>query len=1077
MKGIIEFFAQRHILATLLTFMILLLGLNSLRTLKRDLYPHVDFGEVEISTMYPGASPEDVELNVTNKIEDELKSVTGIERIRSTSMENISSIHVILSADLRDPEKVKDNIREAVGRVTDLPAEVTEAPFIIDIDTSWINVIEVGITGDLPYGEMRELARNFEKKLRDVPGVKTLMKYGYRAREIKVEVSPEAMDRYQVPLYEIIRAVQARNIRATAGTFESFTSEKNVVALAQFREPAEVGDVIVRSTFEGPLVRIKDLAVVNEDFEEETVISHVEGRKAISFIVFKDEEADIIRTVNAIKRLVRREAAKQVYVLEEDVKEKEGPLAALRRFLGRAEEEDGVFWYKYGNVKILYSQDLSIYVQQRFNVVTVNLVIGLLLVVLVLTVFLNRRTAVWVALGIPVSILGVFFLLPRFGAFLDILSLSSVVLMIGIIVDDGIIISENINRHFEAGASPLAAAVEGTSEVFLPVVTTVLTTCLVFIPMFFMTGMIGKFVYVIPLVVILALSISLFECIFALPAHIQRGLEKATRSSRGTPDRRWFQKIKEIFRRVEVHLLRFRYPLIALFALLFAAALWYAGTSMEFILFPTQAADYIAVEIELPPGTPLEVTEQGVVEVESIIRELPETELQTNIARIGRSETKGRAENYAGILVGLTPFDERTRTAHEMVEELREKTHRLQEEMKIVFEVSGSGPPTGRPVDLRVIGSDDAMRVKLADAVEDYLRGIEGVKDIDRDDKPGKDQIEIKIDHEQLARLGLTVADVAQNVRVAYDGEIVTSIRDGDEDVNFRVQLAGAARKDIRYLRDLVVPNQQGRLIRLREVASLEPGPGPSAYRHYDGERAIAVTGDIDQDITTPLEVRDAVLRQFDLERDWPGMKLIASGEAEESEQAVINLSTTFLIAFLGIYFLLVLLFNSYTQPIFVVVAIPFGIAGVIFALALHGEPLGFFALIGTIGLAGVVVNDSLVMVSHLNKLTTRRSGENILEVVAEGASDRLRAIILTSLTTVSGLLPLAYGIGGTDEWMAPMALTLGYGILFATPLTLVLVPCLYLVRDDLLKLYKRRKARGKRRRGGRVQVAGPGTP
>jgi multidrug efflux pump subunit AcrB len=1067
MKAIIEFFAKRHILATLLTFMILLLGLNSLRTLKRDLYPHVDFGQVEISTVYPGASPEDVELNVTNKIEDELKSVTGIDRITSTSMENISSISVTLAPDLRDPDKVKDNIHEAVARVTDLPAEVTESPFVIDIDTSWINVIEVGIAGDLSYDEMREIARQFEKKLKDVPGVKMLMKFGYRAREVKVEVSPEAMDTYQIPLYEIIRAVKARNIRATAGTFESFTSEKNVVALAQFRDPAEVGDVIVRSTFEGPLVRIKDLAVVRDDFEEETVISHLEGRKAISFIVFKDEDADIIRTVNAIKKLVRREAAKQVFALEEDRKKEEGPLAALKRLLGREKEEKEVFWFKYGNVRILYSQDLSVYVQDRFNIVTINLVIGLALVVLVLTVFLHRRTAFWVALGIPVSIMGVFFLLPRFGAFLDILSLSSVVLMIGIIVDDGIIISENINRHFEAGASPLKAAIEGTGEVILPVVTTVLTTCLVFIPMFFMTGMIGKFVYVIPLVVILALGISLFECVFALPAHIQRGLEKASKRSRGAPGRRWFEKLKGIFRKVELRLLRLRYPLIGLFVAVFAAALWYAGSSMEFILFPTQAADYIAVEIELPPGTPLGATEQDVIAIENIIQELPETELQTFVARVGRSETKGRAENYAGILIGLTPFDERTRTAHEIVEELRKRTDQLKGKRKVVFEVSGSGPPAGRPVDLRVIGSDDGMRIKLADQVEEYLEGIDGVKDIDRDDKPGKDQIEIKIDHEQLARLGLTVADVAQNVRVAYDGEVVTSIRDGDEDVEFRVQLAGVARKDLRYLRNLTVPNQQGRLIRLSEVAWLESGPGPSAYRHFDGERAIAVTGDIDQDITTPLEVRDAVLGHFDLEADWPGMKIIIGGEAEESEQAVINLSTTFLIALLGIYFLLVLLFNSYTQPLFVVVAIPFGLVGVIVALALHGEPLGFFALIGTIGLAGVVVNDSLVMVSHLNTLIKQRPEENILTLVAEGASDRLRAIILTSLTTVSGLLPLAYGIGGTDEWMAPMALTLGYGILFATPLTLVLVPCLYVVRHDMLRLFERKKARTGRKTAG----------
>ena len=408
--------------------------------------------------------------------------------------------------------------------------------------------------------------------------------------------------------------------------------------------------------------------------------------------------------------------------------------------------------------------------------------------------------------------------------------------------------------------------------------------------------------------------------------------------------------------------------------------------------------------------------------------------------------------------MALTPYSERTRTADEIVEDLRQKVEKLEGIDKIIFQVAGGGPPAGRPVDLRVIGPDDEMRKELADRVEEFLQTIDGVKDISRSDKPGKQQIEIKIDYESLARLSLTVADVARNVRIAYDGEVVTSLRDGDEDVDFRVQLAAVAREDVSYLLNLSIPNRQGRLIKLREVARLETGPGPTAYRHFDGERTISIVGDIDQDITTPLKVIGAVFEHFNVEEDWPGVQLLVGGEAQESEKAVVNLAATFIIAFLGIYFLLVLLFNSFIQPILVIVAIPFGIVGVIIAFALHSEPIGFFALIGTIGLAGVVVNDSLVLVSRLNTLKKEKPAANILAVVAEGTSDRLRAIILTSLTTVSGLLPLAYGIGGTDIWMAPMALALGYGIAFATPLTLVLIPCLYVIGNDIGRIFKRKE-------------------
>jgi multidrug efflux pump subunit AcrB len=286
----------------------------------------------------------------------------------------------------------------------------------------------------------------------------------------------------------------------------------------------------------------------------------------------------------------------------------------------------------------------------------------------------------------------------------------------------------------------------------------------------------------------------------------------------------------------------------------------------------------------------------------------------------------------------------------------------------------------------------------------------------------------------------------------------VTTIRDGEDDVEFRVRLVEAARRNIYYLQNLKIPNRQGRLIRLGDVASLQTGPGPSAFRHFDGERSISIIGDVDKNVTTPLEVTSAVFQHFDVDKDWPGLKLEVGGEAEESEKAMINLAGTFIIAVIGIYFLLVLLFDSFTLPFFVMVAIPFGIVGVIVAFAIHNESISFFGMIGTIGLAGVVVNDSLVLVNHLNVLKRKKPDANILEVVSEGTSDRLRAIILTSITTVIGLLPLAYGIGGTDVWMAPMALALGYGLVFATPLTLVLIPCLYVIRGDIGRIFRRKK-------------------
>ena len=1045
MSSFFRFFAERHKLAILFTIMIILLGLSSLIQMQREQWPKVDLGIMHVITIYPGASPEDVELNVTNKLEDELEGVTGIERITSISMENVSSIRVVIDPDVKDEAEVKREIRDAVGRVTDFPDEVTESPLIIDIKTSIIPIFEVGISGDLPYPELREIARLFEKKLEVVPGVAGIERFGYLAREIQVEVLPEAMDKYQIPLQQIIAAIRARNIRATAGTLESYTSEKNVVTLQQFREPLEVGDVIVRSTLDGSIIRVSDLAIVQDDFEAAEVLSRMNGKSAISFMVTKSESADIIRTVDAIKELVEQE----------------------RQGLPPG-------------VEILSSNDFSRYVRNRFAIVRTNGLIGLVLVMLMLTLFLNLRIAFWVAMGIPVALLGAIFLLPRFDMSLNSISLSSMILVLGIIVDDGIIISENIYRHIEKGEPPVVAAVEGVREVFLPVLTTILTTFLAFAPMFFMPGMLGKFIFVIPLVISLALLISLFEVTVALPAHLIGGLRQHQDGDKRVTSHRWFEALRSYYQRLMPRVFRFRYVFVLFSVALLIGALLYAVNFMKFVLFPSGMADQFYVMVELPRGTPLMTTSDKVKQIEALINQLPEEELESFTTRIGIQVEvnvgESERENHAFLSVNLTPFATRERTADEIIESLRQKTAALTGVTNIVYAIESGGPPVGKPVTIRIVGSDDAFfgwesrgfserkratRAKLADAVEGFLKTIEGVKDIARDDKSGKDQVEVQLDNDALSRLGLTVADVAQSIRIAYDGEVVTSVRYGDEDVDFRVMLHEKVRKRLGDLSELLIPNRQGQLVKLKAVTSFSTSPGPTDYHHYDGERTITITADLVPDTMTSLEVTEMVKNHFDLNQNWQGMRFVVGGEAQETEESMRSLFTTFALAAVGIYFLLVLLFNSFTQPFLVMVASPFGILGVIITFALHGEPFGFVGMLGVIGLAGVVVNDALVMVNHINKLKEQRPSERVFDIVVEGASNRLRVVILTTLTTIAGLMPLAYGFGGTDPYMAPMALALGYGLLFATPLTLILVPCLYMIFQDIGRRVKRERNEG----------------
>ncbi|MDH5180244.1 MAG: efflux RND transporter permease subunit [Gammaproteobacteria bacterium] len=1022
LKGFFRYFAERHLLAYMITFSAILLGLSTLTGIQRDTFPRVEFGEVFISTVYPGASPEDVELKVTNKIEKELQDINGIKHFMSWSRENLSLIRVVIEADERDPDKVVQNVREAVGRVNDLPVEVRESPLVKEIDTSVLPVIEVGMTGDLPYHELRELARRFEKKLENIPGVTSVSRYGYRAREIRVEVLPDKLHTHEVSLRDIVNAIGVRNIRATGGSFESYTSEKNIVTLAQFRDPAEVGDVIVKTTFDGPLVRVKDLAIVHDDFAEEKVLSRMGGVSAISFVAHKRSEADLIRTAEAVKQLV---------------------------------EEQQKIMPK--GVTLLLSRDHSTYVKNRLSIVLTNGAIGLVMVLLVLSVFLKPRLAFWVALGVPIAILGVIFLLPMFDTFLDSVTLTAMVLVIGIIVDDAIIISENIYRKFEQGLAPIDAAVEGVHGVFRPVLTTILTTFAAFAPMFFMPGVLGKFVYVIPLVITLALFVSLLESTLALPAHLSAGMQAHAGTQADSARQHYFNTLRDKFRHWLLGVLKRRYISLSVFMVIFIGAMTYAVKFMDFVLFPSSTAERFFIFVKMPTGTSLQATSDAVRKVEQLVAGLGKGELESYVARIGTfgdDVVSNESENFASLQVSLTPFANRERTADAIVESLRKQTDADKTFERVYYQVDTGGPPVGRPIFIRVVGSDDGIRTKLADDVIAYLNSLPGAKDIDRSDKPGKEQVEIKLDYAKLARVGVTVADVAQMVRIAYDGEVVTNVRYGDEDVDFRVIFARGVRGDQAFLSQLQIPNRSGRQTRLGTLAKFDVGPGPSQFSHYQGERAITVSGDIDKKVSTSLKISKAVQAHFQVDRDYPGMQLIIGGEAEESEKSKQDLLNIFIIAALAIYALLILLFNSLWQPLMVMLAIPFAIVGVIIAFALHAQDLGFLALTGIVGLAGVVVNDSLVLVNHVNELR-KSSNLTLREVVAQATTDRLRAIVLTTVSTVAGVLPLAYGIGGADPYMSPMALALGYGLLFATPLTLVLVPCLYLIGDDVIVRFR----------------------
>jgi multidrug efflux pump subunit AcrB len=500
----------------------------------------------------------------------------------------------------------------------------------------------------------------------------------------------------------------------------------------------------------------------------------------------------------------------------------------------------------------------------------------------------------------------------------------------------------------------------------------------------------------------------------------------------------WFVRFRRHFGIVLHKLLLKRYAVIGVFLALMVAAFLYAAKYMDFVLFPTQSADEFYILVELPSGASLELTAEKLQEVEALVAALPSEELDSYTTRVGTHGmyNLGENENWALMGVYLTAFAKRDRNADEIVDSLRTQIGRLEGFDTFTYIIDSGGPPIGRPVELRIIGSDDAQRLALA--------------------KTGKKQIVVALDYVRLAVQNLNVADVARNLRLAYDGEIVTSVRYGNEDVDFRVILEEEARGSAEVLGKLIIPNRDGRFVELQEVADFRLDAGPSNFYHFDNERTITVTANIDKERTTSLLATNAVLNAIDLRQDWPAMRIVAGGETEETQESMGSLVVAFTVAAVGIYLVLLLLFNSLIQPLLVMFAVPFGLIGVIFAFALHGQTIGFLAMLGVIGLVGIVVNDSLILVNLANRMRESTVDVLVKDSIVDATKNRLRPILLTSVTTVAGLLPMAYGIGGSDPFSAPMALAMGYGILFATPLTLILLPCLLLVQDDMQRLARR---------------------
>lgn len=1039
MNRLIEFFAKQGLFGGMILIYTLIVGSVTLYTIQREAFPNVTFDVVQVVTVYPGAAPEEVEKLITNPLEQDLKEVTGIKRLTSVSTESTSIITLQLDPDQTTLDEAKADVKEVVDRFDDLPGD-SEEPRVLSLETKQQPIIEIFLSGDLSDEEIREKARFLELKLENIREVAKVQPKGMRDLEIHVEAQPTKLAQYQLSLGDLINAVRAQNISVPGGTFEraredGIKEEFLIRTVGEYENVEEVGATVIRANELGQAVRVRDVAKISYALEKMNQSFRGKGKSAIDLTVIKKENADAITLVEKVRAVVDEN----------------------RAALG-------------DKVEIAYANDLSYYIKRRLSVLQGNLVIGLILVLVVLSFFFPFKIALLTAIGIPFSFLGTMIFFNAAGISLNLLTMMGLIIVLGMLVDDAIVVVENAVRYIDEGLEPKEAAIVGTQQVWLPVTASVLTTLTVFAPLMFMSGIFGKFVKFLPAAVIIGLICSILECFFILPHHIGYLIKKKdlTPSSERKTKKKLYERVDDWwrsgplvwYRKVLEFVFRYRWGVVAGAAGLFFVSLLVVAKLMNFVLFPPEGVEVFLIKAQAPTGTTLEETTRLIDPLENLVESLPSHELDTFVAQVGIQQqdpndpaTK-RGSHFAQIVIYLTPATARDRSAEDIIADLREKAGLPEGLAQVQFDRINPGPPAGAPISIGVRGREYKEILPAVEYIKAVLAKEKGVMDLTDSHVIGKKELWVKVDSAIAASAGLSVGDIGTTVRAAFEGIEATQIRKLDEEVAVRVMWPKETRDNQASISDLKISNRTGSLVPITSVAQFGNSQGIANYEHEDNQRQVRVLGDVDTSVTSSIKVNGLVKDMLpELEKKFPDVTFNFGGEDQDTEESLTSLFKTFGVALLGILLILVVTFQSLTQAALVLfLTVPLGVIAVIWTFFLHGWPITFMGMLGVIALSGVIVNNSIVYISFVNE--ARAAGDSKMKSLMDAGLLRLRPIFLTTFTTVVGILPTAYGIGGLDQFVVPIALALGWGLAIGSLLSTIVFPASVAALDDVNEFF-----------------------
>lgn len=1036
MQRLIDFFARQGLFAELITILLMGIGLHAMFNIKREVFPNVQYDIITVYTIFPGAAPSEVEKLITNPLEQELKEVDGIKKIFSTSVEGVSGIVIQLDPDQTTQEEAKADIEDVIDRYKDLPVEA-EDPTVTAIESTLIPVVEVGVMGGDGLFNLKETARYVEKELEKIKGVARVDVRGEREYEIRVEVSAQKLKAHQLSFTEIVQALREQNVSIPGGTFSQIKNniETDVIVRTegQFKDADDVKKTVLRSNDLGKAIYLSDVADVQLSLKKQQIAHRVNGRESIRLVVMKKEKADAVTVVDDVRALL----------------------------------DSGLNSDRIKNVEFEMVNDLSLLIRRRLGVLSSNLIVGLILVVLILSMFLPFKVSLVTSAGIPFSFLGTMAIFYHWDVSLNLITMMGLIIVIGMLVDDAIVVTENAVREMEDGKDPVTAAVQGTQRIWSAIFASVMTTVLAFYPMTIMSGIFGKFVYYIPVGVILALSISLLECYFILPYHIGRWIRLKDIHKKPTGLKAYFEKawnkLDESYGRFLYFVTRRRYWMLLAFFGFLVITVINVSQNMRLVLFPPEGIDQFIIKAKAPIGTTLEQTLELMRPIEERVKNLPKEELKNFVTTAGefrqRDDEPGeRGSHYAQVMVYLTAETQRERVALDIIESLRQEFEKTKGDtpLHVTFERLNPGPPVGAPISIGVQGEDYNEIMPLVDEIVAELQAIPGTQDVSHNYSAGKEQTIVQVRNDQARSVGLTAQMVGQTVLAAFEGVEATTIRELEDEIDIRVSLPEKEKRGRENgIGSFDILNSFGQLIPLKSIADFKTEKGIEFYAHVNNSRQVTISGDVDVNLISATEVSNRIrAKEHEYLTKYPKLSLNFAGEDEDTQESLGSLMRAFILAFVLIYFLLILTFQSFIWPVVIVLAIPIGTSAVTWALFLHREPLSFMGLLGVVALAGVIVNNAIVFVDFV--LYQRSLGMNPTESIIKAGQLRLRPIVLTTMTTVFGILPTAYGIGGLDPFIVPIAIALGWGLLVGAILTSLFLPAFVHILDDVASLPSR---------------------